>query len=252
LLGAKKHRRKNMSNKGKIGLLAGMSWESSREYYKYMNQMVAERLGGFHSAKILIESFDFADIKILMDEGNWKGLEMIMANSAQKLEKDGANCIVIGTNTMHKVAPFVQEKINIPLIHIADATAEAIRKGGLKKVALLGTRTTMEEDFYKERIAKKYGIEVLIPEEEEDRIFIDEVIFNELCSGIINKDSRRRINRIIADLVYDGADGVIMGCTELPLLINEEALAVQENVKTLLYDTTRIHAQAAVDFALAL
>lgn len=231
-----------------IGILGGMSWESTNEYIRIMNELVKQRLGGLNSAKIIAEYVNFAEIAALQKKNRWEELASIMVNMAQKLEKAGADCVVIATNTMHKTADAVQNSISIPLIHIADATAEEIKKKKMKKVALLGTRTTMEEEFYKDRLADKHGIAVLIPTNEE-RFFIDRVIFNELCRGKFDRTSRLVINRIIRDLSNEGAEGTILGCTELPLLIKQKELDDQLGIIVPLFDTTAIHATAAVDFA---
>ena len=231
-----------------IGLIAGMSWESSLKYYQFINELVNKELGGLHSAKIIMESVDFAEIESLQKGGKWFELEKMMTVLAQKLEKAGADCIVICTNTMHKTAPAVQDLISIPLIHIADATAQEIGKKGLSKVALLGTKITMEEDFLKQIISNNYDIDVIIPGE-EDMILIDAIIFGELCLGNIDSTSRKIINQIISRLVSDGAEGIILGCTELPLLINEKDLLKQKGIEISLFDTTSIHAAAAAKFA---
>ena len=231
-----------------IGLIAGMSWESSLKYYQFINELINKELGGLHSAKIIMESVDFAEIESLQKGGKWFELEKMMTVLAQKLEKAGADCIVICTNTMHKTAPAVQDLISIPLIHIADATAQEIGKKGLSKVALLGTKITMEEDFLKQIISNNYDIDVIIPGE-EDMILIDAIIFGELCLGNIDSTSRKIINQIISRLVSDGAEGIILGCTELPLLINEKDLLKQKGIEISLFDTTSIHAAAAAKFA---
>ena len=231
-----------------IGLIAGMSWESSLKYYQFINELINKELGGLHSAKIIMESVDFAEIESLQKGGKWFELEKMMTVIAQKLEKAGADCIVICTNTMHKTAPAIQDLISIPLIHIADATAQEIGKKGLSKVALLGTKITMEEDFLKQIISNNYDIDVIIPGE-EDMILIDAIIFGELCLGNIDSTSRKIINQIISRLVSDGAEGIILGCTELPLLINEKDLLKQKGIEISLFDTTSIHAAAAAKFA---
>ena len=232
-----------------IGLIAGMSWESSLKYYQFINELINKELGGLHSAKIIMESVDFAEIESLQKGGKWFELEKMMTVIAQKLEKAGADCIVICTNTMHKTAPAIQDLISIPLIHIADATAQEIGKKGLRKVALLGTKITMEEDFLKQIVSNNYDIDVIIPGE-EDMILIDTIIFGELCLGNIDSTSRKIINQIISRLVSDGAEGIILGCTELPLLINEKDLLKQKGIEIPLFDTTSIHAAAAAKFAL--
>ena len=226
-----------------IGLIGGMSWESSLEYYRIINEQVKEKLGGFHSAESLMFSVDFDEIEKLQYQGNWKDAAKIMVDAAKRLEKGGADFVVLCTNTMHKTADDVQNNIKIPLLHITDAIAERIKDKGLKKVGLLGTKFTMEEDFYKGRLIKKYGLNVLIPNE-RDRQIVNDVIYHELCLGEINQSSKSQFIKIINNLVDNGAEAVILGCTEIPLLIK------QKDVKIPLFDTTRIHAEAAVEYAL--
>ncbi|MDW7650030.1 MAG: aspartate/glutamate racemase family protein [Bacillota bacterium] len=226
-----------------IGLIGGMSWESSAIYYRLINEEVKSRLGGLHSAQCLMYSVDFAEIEYLMRTNQWEELAQRLSRVAINLENAGADFMLICTNTVHKLAEQIQEAISIDLLHIADAAAEAITKKGIKKVALLGTRATMEEDFYKGRLAEK-GIEVIIPGE-EDRDTIHHVIFGELCLGRINPDSRKTYIRIMDELVDRGAKGIILGCTEIPLLIKAEDAGVP------LFDTTYLHAMKAVDKALA-
>ncbi len=227
-----------------IGLIGGMSWESSSEYYRIINETVRERLGGLHSAECIMYSADFEQIENLQHQGKWEELTKLMLNFAQKLEGAGADFIVICTNTMHKMAEEVENNINIPLLHIADATAEKIIEKGLGKLGLLGTNFTMEEDFYKKRLEEKYNIEVIIPSQNDRRI-IDSVIYNELCLGIIKQSSKEKYKEVINRLISDGADGVILGCTEIPLLVS------QGDVEMPVFDTTTIHAKSAVEFALA-
>ncbi|MCK9167585.1 MAG: aspartate/glutamate racemase family protein, partial [Bacteroidales bacterium] len=226
-----------------IGLIGGMSWESSLEYYRIINEQVKEKLGGLHSAKCLMYSVDFDEIARLQHQGNWQKATTLLIDSAQRLEKGGADFIVICTNTMHKMADAVQNKINLPLLHIADATAEKIKAHGLKKIGLLGTKFTMEEDFYKGRLINKYGLDVITPDE-KDRQIVHDVIYHELCLGQINPSSKVRFITIINALVAQGAEGVILGCTEIPLLVK------QEEVKVILFDTTRIHAESVVAYSL--
>jgi aspartate racemase len=227
-----------------IGLIGGMSWESSTEYYRIINQTVQERLGGLHSAQCILFSFDFQEIENLQHQGAWEQLTELMIRAAQRLEGAGAELLIICTNTMHKMAEEVQSSVSIPLVHIADATAKAVIEKGLDKVALLGTRFTMEEDFYKKRLREKYELEVIIPSE-SNREVIDNVIYTELCRGILHQSSREQFKAIIEKLASNGAQGVILGCTEIPLLIG------QRDAEIPLFDTTRIHAQAAVEMALA-
>jgi len=226
-----------------IGLIGGMSWESSSEYYRIINETVRERLGGLHSAECIMYSADFEEIENLQHQGKWEELTKLMINFARKLEGAGADFIVICTNTMHKMAEEVENNTNIPLLHIADATAEKIIEKGLGKLGLLGTNFTMEEDFFKKRLEEKYNIQVIIPSQNDRRI-IDSVIYNELCLGIIKQSSKEKYKEVINRLISDGAHGVILGCTEIPLLIG------QGDVEIPLFDTTAIHAKSAVEFAL--
>jgi aspartate racemase len=233
----------NKKNMKTIGLIGGMSWESSLEYYRIINEQIKEKLGGLHSAKSLMYSVDFDEIEKLQHQGNWDEATKLMIDAAQKLEKGGADFVVICTNTMHKMAEAVQSNIKIPLLHIADATAEKIKTAGLKKIGLLGTKFTMEEDFYKGRLINKYGLEVVIPND-QDRQIVHDVIYDELCLSEINQSSKDQFIRIIKNLVDSGAEAVILGCTEIPLLIQ------QKDIEVLLFDTTRIHAESAVEFSL--
>lgn len=226
-----------------IGLIGGMSWESSLEYYRIINEQVKEKLGGLHSAKILMFSVDFDEIEKLQHQGNWKEATKIMIDAAVRLEKGGADFVVICTNTMHKMYDDVQNSIQIPILHIADATAEKIKVKGLKKIGLLGTKFTMEQNFYKGRLIEKYGLDVIIPDE-KDRQIVHDVIYHELCLGKINQASKEQFIRIINKLIGEGAEAIILGCTEITLLIK------QNDVKYLMFDTTRIHAEAAVEYAL--
>lgn len=227
----------------KIGLIGGMSWESSLEYYRIINETVKQKLGGLHSAECIMYSVDFDEIEKLQHQGKWEDLTKIMIDCAQRLEKAGANVIIICTNTMHKMAGEVESSINIPLLHIADATAEKIKEKSFKKVGLLGTKFTMEEDFYKGRLIEKHDIEVIIPNSEEMQI-VHDIIFDELCLGIIKETSKEQYKKIILNLSEKGAEGVILGCTEIPLLIK------QEDVEVPLFDTISIHAEFAVDYAI--
>lgn len=220
-----------------------MSWESSMLYYQIINERVKERKGGHHSAKSLMYSVDFQEIKDLQHQGKWAEAAKIMIESAQKLEAGGADVVVICTNTMHKMTPEVMNSVSIPLLHIADATANQIVKDKIKKVGLLGTAFTMEQEFYKGRLVDPFGLEVVVPDE-ADRAVVHDVIYHELCLGIINEHSKKKYLDIIDRLVHKGAEAVILGCTEITLLIS------QEDCNIPVYDTTRIHAEAAVDFAL--
>ena len=226
-----------------IGLIGGMSWESSAEYYRLINQQVKARLGGLHSAKILMFSLDFAEIERLQSQGKWDQAGEILIRAAQGLEKGGADFILICTNTMHKLAGDIQQNISLPLLHIADATGLEIKKTTIKKIGLLGTKFTMEQDFYKGRLKDQFGFEVLIPDA-PDRQMVHDVIYRELCLGTIQSASKEKYKKIIDRLVAKGAEGVILGCTEISLLINQKDSLVP------LFDTTKIHAAAAVEYAL--
>ena len=220
-----------------IGLIGGMSWESTVTYYEIINRTIKEKLGGLHSGKIVLFSVDFQEIEECQAKGEWDKSAEILTEAAQNLEKAGADFIVICTNTMHKIAPDIQEKISIPILHIAEATADELDKKNIKKVALLGTKYTMEQDFYKERLVQS-GLQVLIPEEPQ-REMINRVIFDELCLGTISSESRAGFLAIIRGLGQKGAEGVILGCTEIGLLIR------QEDTDIPLFDTTVIHARKA-------
>jgi aspartate racemase len=226
-----------------IGLLGGMSWESSAEYYKIINETIARRLGGNHSAKCLMYSFDFAEIEELQKAGNWKQATVSMVEAARSLEKGGADFLVICTNTMHKMADEVRQSIQIPLLHIVDAVADQVVQQKHRRIGLLGTMFTMEEAFYNERLSNRYKLEVLIPEK-SDRQIVHQIIYNELVSGKILSSSRDEYKRIIAELAAKGAEAIILGCTEIGLLIKNNDSAVP------LFDTTKIHALAAVEYAL--
>ena len=226
-----------------IGMIGGMSWESSIEYYRIVNEAVKERLGDLHSAKSVMVSVDFAEIEKLQREGSWEQATRAMVAAARSVEAGGADFLIICTNTMHKMAEEVQQGIGIPLLHIADATAEVINARGLHRVGLLGTRFTMEEDFYRGRLVEKFHLGVLIPEA-ADREIVHRVIYDELVLGKIQSASKAEYLRIIAGLAEAGAEGIILGCTEIGLLIS------QADSRLPLFDTTRIHALAAVEYAL--
>ncbi|MFH2042304.1 MAG: aspartate/glutamate racemase family protein [Acidobacteriota bacterium] len=226
-----------------IGMIGGMSWESSLEYYRLVNEGVKTALGGLHSARCLMYSVEFAEIEALQHRGAWDELTDIMTDAGQRLRKGGADFILICTNTMHRMAEAVEKEAGIPLLHIADATGERIRSMDLTRVGLLGTKFTMEQDFYKGRLKKKFGIEVLVPDD-RGRDVIHSIIYNELCMGTIREDSRMRYVDIINELVGRGAQGIVLGCTEIPLLVK------QGDVTVPIFDTSAIHAKAAVDFAL--
>ncbi|MGC8832349.1 MAG: aspartate/glutamate racemase family protein [Thermoproteota archaeon] len=226
-----------------IGLIGGMSWESSLEYYRIINEYVKERLGEPHSAECILYSVDFEKIEKLQHKGEWGELAAMMVSIALKLQDTGAQAILICSNTMYKVAENVQENLKIPLIHIVDATAAKIKRKSLKKVALLGTRFTMEDDFYRGRLKEKHGIDTIIPGA-TDREKIHRIIYSELCNGIVKQSSKKELVRIIRRLAARGAEGVILGCTEIPLLVK------QEDADIPVFNTTEIHAKAAVDFIL--
>jgi aspartate racemase len=226
-----------------IGLIGGMSWESSIEYYRIINEGVGARLGGLHSAKSVMVSVDFAEIEALQHQGRWEAATQVMIQAAQDVERGGADCVVICTNTMHKMADAIQEKIQIPLLHIADATAERIQEQGLSRIGLLGTRFTMEEDFYKGRLEGRFGLQVLIPQAQARRV-IHRVIYDELVLGKIEARSKTQYLDIITTLVQQGAQGIILGCTKIGLLVK------QSDCRVPLFDTTVIHATAAVEWAL--
>jgi aspartate racemase len=227
-----------------IGLIGGMSWESSAEYYRLINTLVKERLGGFHSAKCVMISVDFAEIETLQRENRWVESAQLLVAAAQGLERAGADVVLLCTNTMHKVADDIQASIHVPFLHIADATAEQVKAQGLMAVGLLGTRFTMEEDFYVGRLTQRFGLRVLIPEPAE-REMIHRVIYDELVLGEIKAESQSQYLTVIERLIERGAQGIILGCTEIGLLVHAEDCRVP------VFDTTRLHAQAAVDFALA-
>lgn len=227
-----------------IGLIGGMSWESSLEYYRLLNETVKDRLGQTHSAECIMYSVDFAEIEQLQHDGNWNQLNKIMIEAARRLERGGAKLLLICTNTMHKMADLVQHEISIPLVHIADATGEIMKAQRKKKVGLLGTRFTMEQDFYRKRIKTDFGIDIIIPSTHEREI-IHSVIYDELCQGQVLESSRKKYIQFIKQLEQSGAEGVILGCTEIPLLIN------QNHVDIPVFDTTRIHVQKAVEIALS-
>lgn len=227
-----------------IGLLGGMSWESTKEYYRIINQAVQQRLGGSHSARIVLYSVDFAEIEDLRLQGRWEEVAAILIAAARSIAAGGADCLLLCTNTMHRMADQIQAAVRIPFIHIADATAAAIKARGLGAVGLLGTRITMEEDFYKGHLSSRHGLRVLIPDE-ADREIVNRVIYSELVRGRIETASREEYKRIISRLAARGAEGIILGCTEIGLLIR------QEDIDLPLFDTAEIHALAAVDFALS-
>jgi len=226
-----------------IGLIGGMSWESTIPYYRQINERIKERLGGLHSAKVALYSVDFHEIERLQHAGDWDAAGRVLADAARSLKAAGADFLVLCTNTMHKVAPAIEAAVDIPLLHIADPTAEAIRAAGVATVGLLGTRFTMEQAFYKDRLVDRFGLQVLTPSE-ADRQAVHRIIYEELCLGQIRDESREAYRRIIAALVEQGAEAVILGCTEISLLVGQTDAAVP------LFDTTALHALHAADAAL--
>ena len=227
-----------------IGMIGGMSWESSVEYYRIINEAVRDELGGLHSARSVMVSVEFAEMERLQHQDRWDEAAEILITAARSVESGGADFAIICTNTMHKLYDIIQENVRIPLLHIADATAESIKGEGMKNIALLGTRFTMEEDFYKGRLTGFYGLDVIIPDP-EDMETVHRIIYDELCAGIIQSDSKQKYADIIRRLVKKGAEGIILGCTEIGLLVKQEDSPVP------LFDTTEIHARAAVKYALA-
>ncbi len=227
-----------------IGLLGGMSWESTELYYRLINEQVKQKLGGLNSAKIAMVSVNFHEIEALQRQNKWQEAGAVLAEAAQKIEAAGADLLVICTNTMHKVAPQIQAAINIPLIHLADATAKKIIAKDIKRIGLLGTNFTMEQNFYKGRLSETFGLEVIVPNETDRRI-IHEIIYDELCLGEVCDGSRQKFLTIMEKMTQDGAEAIIEGCTEITLLVK------QQHTDCLLFDTTAIHAEAAVACALA-
>ena len=227
----------------KIGLIGGMSWESSLVYYKIMNEKVNQLRGGFHSCKLVMESVDFAEIEALQHKNDWKSLDNLMVAAAQNLEKAGAEVIVLCTNTMHLCSDAIQANTNIPFIHIAEATGKALQQSGIDKALLLGTKFTMERRFYTEILQQKFNIETLVPNE-QDREIVHRIIYQELVHGKITSTAKETYQHIIEKSAASGAEGVILGCTEIPLLIQSKDVSIP------VFDTTRIHAESAIRFAL--
>ncbi|MFG2823406.1 aspartate/glutamate racemase family protein [Kitasatospora sp. NPDC048365] len=225
-----------------IGLLGGMSWESTAEYYRLLNELTRERLGGLHSAKCVLYSVDFAEVERLQVAGDWEAAGELLAEAARSVQAAGADLLLICTNTMHKVADRVAEAVSVPLLHLADATAGAVLAAGVRRVGLLGTAFTMEQDFYRERLAG-HGLEVLVPDA-AGRALVHRVIYEELCVGVVREESREAYRKVIAELVAAGAEGVVLGCTEIELLVGAGDSPVP------VFPTTRIHAEAAVTAAL--
>ena len=227
-----------------IGMIGGMSWESTVPYYRIVNEAVKERLGGLHSAKLVLISVDFQEIEHLQQTGAWDEAGRILAEAAKSLRAAGADFVVLCTNTMHKVADAIERAVDIPLLHIVDPTAEAIKRAGMKKVGLLGTQFTMEQDFYRGRLNDRHHLEVIVPNE-ADRETVHAVIYGELCLGQVRAGSRAQYQKIIRNLVEEGAEAIILGCTEIALLIGPSDSPVP------VFDTTRLHARKAVEWALA-
>jgi len=227
-----------------IGLIGGMSWESTASYYRLLNTAIKEQLGGMHSAKVIVYSVDFHEIERLQRAADWDTAGALLADVAKSLEAAGAHCLLIGANTMHKVAPAIEAAVRIPVLHVADATAAAVRGAGLSRIGLLGTRFVMEQDFYIDRLRDRHGLAVLVPDQ-RDREIIHRIIFDELVLGKIVGNSREEFARIMAALVAQGAEGIILGCTEFSLLVRPEDCSVQT------FDTTSLHARMATDWALS-
>ncbi len=225
-----------------IGLLGGMSWESTAEYYRLLNELTRDELGGLHSAKCVLYSVDFAEVEHLQSEGRWAKAGELLAAAARSVEAAGADLLLICTNTMHKVADQVQAAVQIPLLHLADTTAAAVRAAGVQRVGLLGTAFTMEQDFYRGRLAS-HGLDVLVPDT-AGRAAVHQIIYEELCLGVIREESRAAYQAVIGELVAQGAEGIILGCTEIELLIHPEHSPVP------VFPTTRLHAAAAVAAAI--
>ena len=226
-----------------IGLIGGTSWNSTLEYYRILNETAKEKLGKSHSAKCILYSIDFEEIKELLNNEKWDEVAEVLTDISKRLERAGADFILICANTMHKIVDRIQENIDIPILSIIDVTAEKIKEKNIEKVGLVGTRFTMEEDFYKKILEEKHGIKVILPVDEEREI-LHSIISNELCSGIMKQDSKEKIKKIMEGLIRRGAKGIILGCTELPLIIK------QEDVDVLIFDTTRIHAISAIEYAI--
>ncbi|MFT0548983.1 aspartate/glutamate racemase family protein [Allopusillimonas ginsengisoli] len=227
-----------------IGLLGGMSWESTADYYREINQGVRARLGGLHSARIAMYSVDFAEIEKLQNTGNWEAAGVVLAQAATRVEAAGADFLLLCTNTMHKVADDISRAVSIPLLHIADATGDELQLDGIETVGLLGTAFTMQQGFYKDRLALQSGMRVLVPDDADQQV-VHRIIYDELCQGVVRPESKRDYLRIIDGLAEQGAEAVILGCTEIGMLVEQADTPVK------LFDTTRIHAQRAVAMALA-
>jgi aspartate racemase len=226
-----------------IGLIGGMSWESTLEYYRIINETVKEKLGGFHSAKMVLYSVDFAEVETFQHRGEWDRAAVLLTDAARRVEAAGADFALLATNTMHRVFDKVGQGVRIPLLHIADVTGREITARGLTRIGLLGTRFTMEQEFYKGKLARDYGLDVLVPDEEE-RKAIHAILYDELCLGAVKDASREVFRKIIARLEGRGAQGIVLGCTEIPLIVKQKGYGLP------LFDTTDLHARAAVDLAL--
>lgn len=227
-----------------IGLIGGMSWESTMPYYRQINEVVKERLGGLHSAKLILYSVDFHEIERLQHAGDWVAAGELLSGAARSLQSAGADFLVLCTNTMHKVAPAIEAAVDIPLFHIADPTADEIKQAGFSTVGLLGTRFTMEQDFYRNRLQERHGLQVLTPPL-QDRELVHHIIYDELCLGKITPASRAVYRRVIAELATQGAQAIILGCTEISLLVDQKDSVIP------LFDTTSIHARKAAEWALS-
>ena len=227
-----------------IGLIGGMSWESTVPYYRRINELVNERLGGLHSARLVLLSVDFAEIAAMQEAAEWDEAGRVLADAGRSVEAAGADFVVLATNTMHKVAPAIEAAIAVPLLHIADTTGDAVAAAGIGTLGLLGTRFTMEEEFYRTRLEERHGLAVLVPDA-TDRDFVNRTIYTELCCGILSEESRDAFRAIIARLVERGAGGIVLGCTEIPLLVGAADSAVP------LFDTGELHVRAAVERALS-
>ncbi|MEY0436287.1 aspartate/glutamate racemase family protein [Providencia huaxiensis] len=227
-----------------VGLIGGMSWESTLLYYQQINEGIKQQLGGLHSAKIVLYSVDFAKLEQYQSNGQWDLAAQCLADAGERLKLAGADFLVLCTNTMHKVAPYIESQTGLPLLHIADATGDRIMQSGIKKIGLLGTAFTMEQPFYKQRLIDKFNLDVLIPNE-KDRKTVHDIIYNELCLGKIDVNSKKEYQRIMAKLIENGAEGIILGCTEITLLIN------QDDTTARIFDTTAIHAQKVVEVVLS-
>lgn len=226
-----------------IGMIGGMSWESTVPYYRIANETVARRLGGLHSAKVLLASVDFAEVERLQRDGDWEAAGRLLADTARSLERAGADFLVVCTNTMHKVAGAIESAVRIPLLHIADATAAEVKARGIGKVGLLGTRFTMEQDFHRRRLEDTFGLEVRVPNA-ASRELVHGIIYRELCRGIVSEGSRAALGRVVQELLHAGAEAVVLGCTELGLLLRADDALLP------LFDTARLHAEAAAGLAL--